>query len=102
MHARRARISSLYRQEVPNPRGREEGETRTETRSARTSGTLLIAGGLLFGLMNVVTAVAFPGFTAAQTKEALWTPAFVVSVLGIMMVLFGLPALYSRIAGRGG
>lgn len=52
--------------------------------------------------MNLVTALAFPGDTAAQAKQAFWTPAFVLVALSTMMLLFGAPALYSRMAGPGG
>lgn len=74
----------------------------TGARLVRTSGSLLLGGGLVLAVMEVVTALAFPGDTAAQAKEALWTPAFVLVVLGTMMLLFGAPALFSRIAGPGG
>ncbi|HEX6489246.1 MAG TPA: hypothetical protein VF137_10325 [Candidatus Dormibacteraeota bacterium] len=71
-------------------------------RLVRTSGTLLLVGGLVLAVMNVFTALAFPGDTPAQAEEPLWTPAFVALVIGTMMLLFGAPVLYSRIAGPGG
>jgi hypothetical protein len=71
-------------------------------RLVRTSGILLLVGGVVFAVMNTFTAVSFPGDTAAQAKEALWTPAFALVALGTMMLLFGAPVLYSRIAGPGG
>lgn len=74
----------------------------TGARLVRTSGMLLVIGGLLLGAMNVATSVVFAGDTAAQTKAALWTPLFALVAVGTMLVLFGAPALYSRIAGAGG
>lgn len=71
-------------------------------RLLRTSGTLLLLGGLVLAVMEVITAVAFPGDTAAQAKEALWTPAFMLTVVSTMMLLLGTPVLYSRIAEAGG
>jgi len=71
-------------------------------RLVKTSGILLVAGGLGLAVMNVLTALAFPGDTAAQAKEALWTPAFVLVAVSTMMLLFGAPVLYSRLAGPGG
>jgi hypothetical protein len=72
------------------------------TRLVKTSGTLLLVGGLGLAVMNVVTALAFPGDTAAQAKEALWTPAFALVAVATMLLLFGSPMLYSLIAGPGG
>lgn len=74
----------------------------TGARLVRTSGTLLVVGGLGLAVMNLVTAVAFPGDTAAEAREAFWTPAFVLVVVSTMMLLLGAPVLYSRIAGPGG
>lgn len=71
-------------------------------RLVKTGGILLVVGGLVFAVMNLFTALAFPGDTAAQAKEALWTPAFLLVAVATMMLLFGAPVLYSRIAGPGG
>ena len=71
-------------------------------RLVKTSGALLLVGGVGLAVMNVVTALAFPGDTAAQAKEALWTPAFVLVALSTMLLLFGAPVLYSRLASPGG
>jgi hypothetical protein len=74
----------------------------TTTRQVKTGGALLLIGGLLLAVMEIVTALAFPGESAAQAKEPLWTPAFALIVVGTMLLLFGLPVLYSRWAGPGG
>ena len=71
-------------------------------RLVRTSGILLLLGGVVLAVMEVVTALAFPGDTAAQAMQAAWTPAFLLVVLSTMMLLLGTPVLYSRVAGRGG
>jgi hypothetical protein len=71
-------------------------------RLLRTSGTLLVLGGMVLAVMEVVTAVAYPGDTAAQAREALWTPAFLLIVVSTMLLLLGTPVLYSRIAETGG
>ncbi len=71
-------------------------------RLTKTSGTVLLVGGLVLAVSNVVTALAFPGDTAAQAKEALWTPGFVGVALGTLSALLGLPVLYARLAEPGG
>lgn len=71
-------------------------------RLTRTSGTVLLVGGLLLAVSSVITALAFPGDTAAQAKETLWTPAFVGVALGTLIALLGLPVLYARLAEPGG
>lgn len=62
--------------------GHEEMEAMTGARFVKTSGVLLLVGGFLLAVMNVVTGLAFPGDTAGWAGGAL----ILAAILGIASV----------------
>jgi hypothetical protein len=69
----------------------------------RISGLALVAGAVTFIIhlvtRSMITAGADP---ATFAQQALWAPVNLLGVLGAVLVLLGLPAVYVRMAGSSG
>src|SRR5258708_22964425 len=68
----------------------------------RSSGVALLVGALLAISGNVVSSVLFPGNDAHQYVSALWLPVMLLSFVGSLLLLIGLPAISARQATRAG
>jgi hypothetical protein len=69
------------------------------TTLSRLSGATLIAGGLLFALGNLLHPL---DHSPASQAEPTWVIAHVTFLVGAMIMVLGLPAVYQRQAGRAG
>ena len=80
-----------------------EGGTVTGTRLSRIGGLLVFFGAVAFVLHIVLRSVLTAGVDPAVSAQAgLWVPVNALGALGAALVLLGLPAVYARMAGRGG
>jgi hypothetical protein len=75
----------------------------TSSQLFRISGLLLLLGAIAF----IVHLVARSAITAGSdpvivAQDSLWGPINILGVLGAALVLLGLPAMYSRMAGPSG
>ena len=77
----------------------------TNSQLLRISGLALLIGAVAFivhiVLRSVITATA-GGDTATFAKEGLWVPINLLGVIGAVLVLLGLPAMYARMASATG
>ncbi len=75
----------------------------TDSRTLRIGGLGLWVGALTFSvhivLRSVITAGPDPN---AAASGAFWVPVNALGVVGGLLVLLGLPAMYARLAGPGG
>src|SRR5918999_2692138 len=77
--------------------------TVTGTRLSGIGGLLVIVGAFAFVLHVVLRSVISAGVDSAVSAQAgLWVPVNALGALGAALVLLGLPAVYARMAGRGG
>lgn len=70
----------------------------------RLSGGTLIAGSLLILLASIVGAILFPGHssTPAQILGSSWPLVIMMTLIGSLLFVIGLPGMYLRQAGRAG
>jgi hypothetical protein len=69
----------------------------------RICGLLVFVGALAFVLHVVLRSVLSAGVDpAVSAKAGLWVPLNALGALGAVLVLLGLPAVYARMAARGG
>lgn len=70
----------------------------------RLSGGTLIAGSLLILFASIVEAILFPGHssTPAQVLSASWPLVILMTLIGSLLFVIGLPGMYLRQAGRAG
>lgn len=69
----------------------------------RASGVALLVGALLAIIGNVLSTVLFPGMNDPnQYVSALWLPVMLLSFVGSLLLLIGLPAICARQAPRAG
>lgn len=70
----------------------------------RLSGGTLIVGSLLILLSSVVGAILFPGHssTPAQVLGTSWPLVILMTLIGSLLFVIGLPGMYMRQAGRAG
>src|SRR5258708_4952025 len=68
----------------------------------RSSGVALLVGALLAIIGNVLSSVLFPGNDPHQYVSALWLPVMLLSFVGSLLLLIGLPAISARQATRAG
>src|SRR5258708_26423470 len=68
----------------------------------RSSGVALLVGVLLAIIGNVLSSVLFPGNDPHQYVSALWLPVMLLSFVGSLLLLIGLPAISARQATRAG
>lgn len=69
----------------------------------RISGFSLLAGAIVFILHIVLRSVVTAGPDAATfARGSLWVPINVLGVVGAILVLLGLPAMYARTSARFG
>src|SRR5258708_35925757 len=68
----------------------------------RSSGVALVVGALLAIIGNVLSSVLFPGNDPHQYVSALWLPVMLLSFVGSLLLLIGLPAISARQATRAG
>src|SRR5918999_639614 len=79
------------------------GGTGTGTRLSGIGGLFVIVGAFAFVLHVVLRSVISAGVDPAVSAQAgLWVPVNALGALGAALVLLGLPAVYSRMAGEGG
>ena len=75
----------------------------TGTRLSGSGGLLVFVGAVAFVLHVVLRSVLTAGVDPAVAAQAsLWVPVNALGALGATLVLLGLPAVYVRMAGRGG
>src|SRR2546426_2474047 len=70
----------------------------------RLSGGTLIAGSLLILIGSVVGAILFPGHssTPQQVLSLLWILVTLITLIGSLLFVIGLPGMYLRQARRAG
>jgi len=70
----------------------------------RLSGGTLIVGSILILLASVVGAILFPGHssTPAQVLGTSWPLVILMTLIGSLLFVIGLPGMYLRQAGRAG
>jgi hypothetical protein len=74
----------------------------TGTRLFRIGGLLVFVGAVAFALHVVLRSVLTAGVDPAVSAQAgLWVPVNALGALGAALVLLGLPAVYTRMAGEG-
>lgn len=87
------------------PKRARGGEAGT-TPSARLSGVgglFVFVGAVAYVAHLVVRSALTAGVNPVVSAQApLWTPTNALGVLGAMLVLLGLPAIYARMDGQGG
>lgn len=68
----------------------------------RLSGFALLFGSLLAVLFTVMQFLLFPGGTPDRYTSPLWQPILLLMVLGLLLIVAGLPGMYARQAERAG
>src|ERR687897_2723894 len=77
--------------------------TVTGFRLSRIGGLLVFVGAIAFVLHVILRSVLTAGVDpAVSAKAGLWVQVNAIGALGAALVLLGLPAVYSRMAGEGG
>jgi hypothetical protein len=75
----------------------------TGMRLSGIGGLLVFIGAVAFVLHVVLRSVLTAGVDPAVSAQAgLWVPSNALGALGAVLVLLGLPAVYTRVAGQGG
>jgi hypothetical protein len=88
---------------APQPGGSYPRRRVTGTRLSGIGGLLVFVGAGAFVLHVVLRSVLTAGVDPAVSAQAgLWVPVNALGALGAALVLLGLPAVYARMAGRGG
>ncbi len=77
----------------------------TSAQLLRASGLALLTGAVLF-IVHIVARSAITanagGITVTFAKDGLWVPINALGVIGAVLVLVGMPAMYARMAGSSG
>jgi hypothetical protein len=68
----------------------------------RLSGVAIILGALLAIIGNVLSSILFPGNDPHQYVSALWLPVMLLSFIGSLLLVVGLPGMVARQATRAG
>lgn len=70
----------------------------------RLSGGTLIVGSLLIAISSIVGAILFPGHSSTQEQvlSSTWTLVTLITLIGSLLFVIGLPGVYLRQAGRAG
>lgn len=72
----------------------------------RLSGFALLVGSLLVVLFTIMQFLVFPGGTSDRSPDRytspLWHPILLLIVLGLLLIVAGLPGMYARQAERAG
>lgn len=75
----------------------------TSSQLSRTSGLGLLVGAIAFVIHLVLRSLITAGVDPSTfAKQALWVPINALGVVGAVLVLLGLPAMYARLAGPTG
>jgi hypothetical protein len=77
----------------------------TSAQLFRASGLALLSGAVVF-LVHIVARSAITahagGITTTFAQDSLWVPINALGVIGAVLVLVGMPAMYARMAGASG
>lgn len=93
----------VLRRRAPQPGGSYPPRTVTGPRLFRIGGLLVFVGAVAFVLHVVLRSVLTAGVDPAVSAQAdLWVLVNALGALGAALVLLGLPAVYTRMAGQGG
>src|SRR5437667_8522752 len=68
----------------------------------RLSGVALLLGSLLVVLFVIIQLLVFPHGTLDRYTSPLWQPILLMMVLGLLLIVGGLPGMYARQAERAG
>jgi hypothetical protein len=68
----------------------------------RLSGLALLVGSLLVVLFVIMQLVVFPHGTLDRYTSPLWQPILLLMLLGVLLIVGGLPGMYVRQAERAG
>jgi hypothetical protein len=77
----------------------------TSAQLSRASGLALATGAVVFTIhivMRSALTAGAGGETIAFARHGLWVPVNALGVIGAVLVLAGMPAMYARMAGPGG
>ena len=75
----------------------------TTSQAYRISGLASLIGAITFAAHIVLRSVIAAGLDpSASAQQGLWVPINALGVLGAVLVLLGLPAIYARVAEKGG